>query len=171
MPVQTPLGEIRRDGAVLAVVFEREYAAGAEEVWDAITTPERMRRWLGEPVGTLAAGNTVELRLGDSDDAKATVRIDVCDRPDRVEGEWWFPDERPTTLRVRLRSLGGDRTLVTLDHTGFPPDGTAGYGCGWHHYVDALDAHLRGAPRPDFADYYPALLDQWRAKVAAASAP
>jgi hypothetical protein len=51
---------------------------------------------------------------------------------------------------------------VTLRHTDWKRDEIAGYGCGWHHYVDALSAHLDGLPLPSFDDYYPAFLPHWR---------
>jgi uncharacterized protein YndB with AHSA1/START domain len=184
--IRTSSGEIRRDGDTLAVVFDREYAATPDEIWSALTTPQRLARWLATPIGTLARGHTVRLVLTGTDDGivgtgtddpivgtgtddpMGTLRIDVCDRPHRVEGHWTWPDGQPTTLRVTIEPRPDGRARVVLTHAGFPPAGIAGYGCGWHHYVDALAAHLGDGPAPDFADYYPAMLDTYRAAVAEA---
>ena len=42
----TEAGVLRPDGRRLAVRFERTYAAPIDEVWDALTSPERLARWL-----------------------------------------------------------------------------------------------------------------------------
>jgi uncharacterized protein YndB with AHSA1/START domain len=168
--IRTPIGTIRRDGASLAVIFEREFTATPDEIWAALADSHRLARWFARPVGTLAVGQTVRLILGDEPGQYADLRIDACAAPERIEGEWTFPGEPSTTLRVTLRPLdNGKRTHLMLENTGFPPTRTAGYGCGWHHYVDSLDAHLRDAEPPSFADYHPAMLDTYRAAVTEAT--
>ncbi|OLB65121.1 MAG: hypothetical protein AUI10_08215 [Actinobacteria bacterium 13_2_20CM_2_72_6] len=160
----TPTGEIIRTGQGAALRFEREYAFPPDEVWSALTTPERAGRWLGELSVT---GDTARLVLGDTPDEIAELRVVACDRPYRIEVLWTFPGAAPTHLLVTLAPAAADRTALVLVHT-FPalePAHLPGYGCGWQHYLDALGAHLAGAPLPDWADYYPALLEPWRALV------
>jgi hypothetical protein len=68
---------------------------------------------------------------------------------------------------VTLATDGPGRTALVLEHTfpGQEPAVLPGYACGWEHYLDALAAHLAGAPLPRWGDYYPARLDGWRALV------
>jgi uncharacterized protein YndB with AHSA1/START domain len=166
MAVTTPSGTVRRSGDEYTIHFEREYAAPIEDVWSAITTPERVTRWFGELRGTPDVGERLVLVMGDGDEDLATLDVVACDRPRRIELGWLFPREPYTRVVVELRPAGPDRTTVTLDHTGFPADHLPGYGCGWHHYLDAFDAYLAGGAQPAFGEYYPALLDDWRARVA-----
>jgi uncharacterized protein YndB with AHSA1/START domain len=167
--MRTPTGEIIRTDRGAALRFEREYAFPPDEVWSALTTPERVGRWLGELTltGEGGPGDTARLDLGDTPDEGADLRVVACARPYRIEVVWTFPGAAPTHLLVTLAPAGPDRTAVVLEHT-FPalePAHLPGYGCGWQHYVDALGAHLTGAPPPEWSDYYPALLEPWRAAV------
>jgi uncharacterized protein YndB with AHSA1/START domain len=164
--ILTELGKIRIDGPTVAIIFTREYAATPDEIWAALTEPERLSRWFARPIGTLGAGHDVRLQFGDGADEYADLHLRRCEPPHRVEGEWAFPGGPTTTLRLTVAEQPDSVTRVTLEHTGFPPDGTAGTACGWHHKVDALDAYLRGAEQPSFADYYPAMLDRYREAVA-----
>jgi uncharacterized protein YndB with AHSA1/START domain len=161
-------GTVVRDGDEYTIHFEREYRGSTDEVWSAITTPERAVRWLGELRGTLAVGERVVLQMGEAEDERADLDILACQRPDRIELGWLFPGEPYTRVVVELRPVAADRTLVVLDHLGFPKEHIPGYGCGWHHYVDRLAAYLAGEELPAFEDYYPVRLDEWRERVAAA---
>jgi uncharacterized protein YndB with AHSA1/START domain len=155
---------VRRDGAAFAVRLEVEYAAPAADVWDAMTRPDRLARWLATPHGTMRAGHTIILAFGAS--ANAALRIDECEPRTRVSGGWAAPTGEVTTLRVDLAPAGPGRTGVTLDHGGLPAEQVAEYGCGWQYHVDALAAELTGTDMPDFAGYYPAGRPEWEAKVA-----
>src|SRR2546430_9281832 len=89
----TPTGEIIRTDRGPALRFERRYAFPPDEVWSALTTPERARRWLGE---LTIGGGTAPLALGDS---TAQLRGGGCDRPDPVEGVLTLPRAPPAHLR------------------------------------------------------------------------
>ncbi len=169
MTVTTRSGTVERDGEVYALRFERDYQASIGEVWSAMTDPERTRRWLGELHGHPAMGETMHLVMGESDDERARLDIVECREPHRVEVGWAFPGAPRTRLVVDLSEVAPDRTHVRLWHTGWTAQEIPGYGCGWHHYVDALAAYLAGEKLPVFEDYYPALLDEWKGRTAAAS--
>jgi uncharacterized protein YndB with AHSA1/START domain len=168
MAVTTDSGTVERDGDSYALRFDREYRAPIAEVWSAITTPERAARWIGELHGTLSTGERIVLVMGDTDDEQAAVDIHECREPHRLAVGWQFPGAPLTRVTVDLSEVDAARTRVVLLHTGWKRHELAGYGCGWHHYVDCLDAHLAGRTLPAFEDYFPALLDGWRARVAAA---
>jgi len=44
------VGQLRLDGDRRAVRFERHYETTIEDLWEAVSNPDRLRRWLGEPV-------------------------------------------------------------------------------------------------------------------------
>src|SRR5690242_20545919 len=89
------------DGYSLRI--ERTFAASREEVFDAWTSPEVMRRWLhpGQDWGTPAAD--VDLRVGgavrvvmrkpDGSEVEARGAYTVVDRPRRLVMTWAFSDE------------------------------------------------------------------------------
>ena len=56
-------------GAGRTVVLRREYRATVEDVWEAITDPERIRRWflpvIGRPAGRRALPGRGQRRRGD----------------------------------------------------------------------------------------------------------
>ena len=50
------LGALRADGSRAAVRFERTYATTCEDLWSAVTEPERLARWFAPVSGDLAVG-------------------------------------------------------------------------------------------------------------------
>jgi uncharacterized protein YndB with AHSA1/START domain len=136
-------GQLRTEGDRCGVRFERRYRATPEELWSALTEPERLTRWLANVA-------ELELRLGgrfllvwqeDDQQTDGTV-LDL--EPGRVlELGWTYPDEPESAVRFELRP-DGDGTVLVLDHRGLPPRAIAGYGAGWHSHLDSLDAHLAG---------------------------
>jgi uncharacterized protein YndB with AHSA1/START domain len=49
------------DGEEIAVLIRRSYDAPSVDVWDALTDPERVRRWFYPLTGDLRAGGTFQL--------------------------------------------------------------------------------------------------------------
>ncbi|GIH19077.1 SRPBCC domain-containing protein [Rugosimonospora africana] len=157
--------EITRVAGGAQLRLRREYPSDVEDVWSAITEPERLGRWLGTIDLIGGAGRLV---LGDGEDEYADIVVTECTRPRRIVLDWTYAGASTTRLLVTLTRDPSGRTSAVLEHT-FPatePARLAGQGCGWEHYVDSLAAHLAGESLPDFADYYPAKLDQWRAVAA-----
>jgi uncharacterized protein YndB with AHSA1/START domain len=171
----TEPGEIVRTDRGPQLRLAGAYPVSAAQVWAALTEPERVGRWLGRltlPSAALLVRPECRSTTGtagrvDFDDGYADLTVLACDAPHRMELGWAFGGGVPTQVLV---TLSGD-TTVALEHT-FPADREAAdvavYGCGWQYYLDALGAHLAGAPLPAWDDYYPGLVDQWRARVPSA---
>ena len=143
------MGTVRRDGDRRAVRFERTFPASPEEVWAALTKPERLRRWLADGVFQEHVGGRLELSFDDGT-IEGTVR--EVDRPRLLEYEW-VEGEKRSIVRFQLEPADHG-TLLVLDHHRLPADAAAGFGAGWHSHLDALDAALR-------ADEPPRLVDAW----------
>jgi uncharacterized protein YndB with AHSA1/START domain len=153
-------GVLRADGDRMAVRFERRYEGSPEEIWAALTEPERLRRWLAEVVdGRFEPGAEFTFRWNGSDDQTARCRVRVFEPPRALELDWHFEGEPPSLLRVDL-SPAGSGTMLVLDHRQLPPAIGAGYGAGWQAHLCALADFDADAWDARFAEFLPAYREQ-----------
>jgi uncharacterized protein YndB with AHSA1/START domain len=138
-------GQLRTEGDRCGVRFERRYDAAPQEVWSALTEPERIGRWLADVAELeLRVGGRFLLRWHESDGTQETDGKILALEPGRLlELNWTYPGEPDSVARFELRP-DGDGTVLVLDHRGLPPGSIAGYGAGWHSHLDSLAAHLEG---------------------------
>lgn len=127
------------DGDTVAVTLSRTYDADVEEVWDALTNPERLPRWFYPVSGDLRAGGSFQF------EGNAGGEIRQCDRPNRLQVTFGGPE---SIVSVSLAETG-DATTVELTHT--VPLAMAGSGAGalfvgpgWDGALLGLGIHLRG---------------------------
>lgn len=164
--VDGPLGALRLGGEA-SVTFRRRYPTHAADLWDAVTTPERLARWLGPIHGDLAPGGTYELRMGADEpdsDQNATGVVRSCDPPRAFAVRWCFPGERPSEVEVRVEpGAAGEGAVLVLLHTRLEDAQAIGYGAGWHTSLDQLGDHLAGAEVRDWDTRFAALLPTYRA--------
>jgi uncharacterized protein YndB with AHSA1/START domain len=139
----TDFGTISQDSFAATVRFERWYAASAQEVWSALTDPERMRRWLGAEVSIEGrVGGAVRLHWDSGDEMDGVISVF---QPDRVLEYTWRETAQGVESLVRFELLAQrSGILLTLEHTRVPADQAAGFGAGWHGHLDALAAVLAG---------------------------
>jgi uncharacterized protein YndB with AHSA1/START domain len=125
---------------------ERSYDASPEEVFDAWTNPEVLRRWWAvHPGGTtpvaevdLRPGGRYRLSMEGPDGARHTVQGEYreVDRPNRLVYSWqWELDAGSlgpaSTVTVEFRTEGA-RTAVVLNHEGLPDaDSRNRHAQGW----------------------------------------
>ncbi len=160
----TPTGRIERAGDRLTLHLSRTFDAPIEDVWAAVTDPDRMARWLGTWQGDPASG-TVSFRMGFEGDNASYEEMEIreCDPPRTLKvtshvGPYvWYLD-------VDLSETDGITTLAFsqphLDH-----DDSLSVGPGWEFYLDRLVAVETGGDLAaiDFErDYYPAMADYYR---------
>lgn len=180
--VRRSLGTTDQDGTEVRVLtVERSYAASPTEVWEALTTPERIPRWFMPISGDLREGGRFHL------EGNASGDILACEPPHRLRTTWEYGGEL-SWVDLTL-SADGDHTLLLLHHTA-PVDpakwaeyGPGAVGIGWEMGLLGLAMHLAApeAPRPDPADpamaaalaaYMPASSDAWaEASITAGTDP
>ncbi len=131
------------DGQV-RVVLTRRYEAEPDDVWDALTDPERLSRWFLPITGELVVGGHFQL------EGNAGGDVLECDRPRRIVVT--FGGE---TSIVALRlTPDGSGTLFELDHS-VPLEmagsvaGALYVGPGWDGALMALSLHLDGGETDD----------------------
>ena len=138
-------GKLRSEGDRAGVRFERRYDFAPEEVWSALTEPDRLQRWLADVAEIdLRVGGRFVLRWNEGDGTQVDDGKVRALEPGKVlELDWTYPGEPDSVARFELRP-DGDGTILVLDHRGLPPAAIAGYGAGWHSHLDSLEAHLAG---------------------------
>lgn len=134
-----------RDGQpTRAVVASQEYPSGIDEVWDAVTNPERLPRWFLPVTGELTVGGRYQF------EGNAGGEVLACEKPERASLTWEFGGE-VTWLELRLIDLG-DRTQLVLEHIAhLDPErwvqfGPGAVGVGWDLSFLGLSNHLAGGP-------------------------
>ncbi|BCB91647.1 SRPBCC family protein [Phytohabitans suffuscus] len=138
------------------VVLRRRYDAEVEDVWDAITTPERLSRWFLPVTGDLRVDGTYQL------EGNAAGEILQCQPPRMLRVSWLYGEEaqRGTSeVEVLLAPspLGG--TDIVLTHTAIvDPEFLAEYGpgatgVGWDLGLMGLALHLAGEQVADPSEF------------------
>jgi uncharacterized protein YndB with AHSA1/START domain len=136
--------------------IERTYAAAAESVFDAWTSPEVMRRWLhcGPDWETPVA--EVDLRVGgqvvilmrkpDGGEGGARGEYTLIDRPNRLVMRWAFNDEPDNEQRIELSftESDGSTTVVLVNSAISTERRRDGQDWGWRGCLDQLERMLAG---------------------------
>ena len=125
------------------VVVSREYASGIDDVWDAVTNPERLPRWFLPVTGDLAVGARYQF------EGNAGGEVLECEKPERALLTWEFGGG-VSWLELTLTDLG-DRTSLQLEHVAPLVDqwfdyGPGAVGVGWDLSMLGLANHLDGGP-------------------------
>ena len=130
-----------------SVRLERDYDAPIEEVWDAVTNPDRIGRWFLPISGDYRIGGRYQL------EGNAGGQILECDRPNHLKVTWVYgPSNNATDISevlVRLSSVDAGTTRLLLQHTAVVPEdrweeyGPGAVGVGWDGALLGLTLHLR----------------------------
>lgn len=134
------------DGTGHTVVLRRTYRASIEDVWDAVTDPERLGRWLQPVTGDLRLGGTYQL------EGNAGGEIVQCEPPRLLVVTWVYGEVEGEPSRVRVRLGADDRgdTELELSHEGIIDNnhwatyGPGAVGVGWELSLLGLERHLHG---------------------------
>lgn len=135
------MGSVARPDGQSATTLERVIRTTCEELWGALTNPERAARWLGSLSGDLVEGGHYELVFDTSDPDGRVARVVLsCTPPHELVVTWSAPGESTSRVSVTL-STYSDGTLLDLVHAGLrPPVSDTGHAAGWHIHLDQLTA-------------------------------
>jgi uncharacterized protein YndB with AHSA1/START domain len=134
-----PAGEAR------VAVMTRTYPTTVEDLWDACTDPERLRRWYTPVTGDLRLGGTFEqVNMGSGTivacEAPHLLRVSLGGGADEIEVRLSPGDEEGTaTLELQHAT-----TLDSHEIGGQMYDAIFCMGGGYYPRLQALDQHLRG---------------------------
>jgi uncharacterized protein YndB with AHSA1/START domain len=128
----------------VGVLLRRSYDAEIGDVWDAITDPERMRRWFMPISGDLRPGGSFQLH------GNAGGDILECEPPHRLRVSFGGPT---SIVEIRL-TADDDATVLELEHTvpltiAQSVAGALFVGPGWDGALVGLDLYVRGEAPAD----------------------
>jgi uncharacterized protein YndB with AHSA1/START domain len=127
-------------GERVSVVMRRSYDAPVGDVWDAVTQPDRIRRWFMPISGELRAGGSFQL------EGNAGGEILSCEPPSLLRVTFGAP---ASIVELRLIPQGDGETVLELEHT-VPIEmaqsgaGALYVGPGWDGALMGLGLFLRG---------------------------
>lgn len=132
-------GILTRLGELWTLRYGREFGHPPQEVWAALTGPDRLAAWFPTAIsGEWAVGAPLEFHFpGQQLPPMAGTVLQV--REPRVLEYLWGPD----TLKFEL-TAGGPGTRLELSVTLEELGKAARDGAGWHECLDLLEAHLEG---------------------------
>lgn len=145
-------------GDAYTMELRRRYEAPVDDVWNAITDPERLGRWLHSVTGDLRLGGSFELDGGEHGE------ILRCDPPRRLRVSWLFgpdADAWPGTseVEVRLAPTPTGSTEFELVHAAavgepmFPTYGPGAGGVGWDLHLFTLARFLADGETLDHKEF------------------
>jgi uncharacterized protein YndB with AHSA1/START domain len=150
MSATDELGTIDGEGRTRTARFERVLAHPPERVWEALTSSGALERWFMVASIEPRAGGAARFDTGDG---VATGTVTLWDPPRALGYLWPFPADGEAHVAWSLEPVDdGARTRLVLEHTKLPADWAAGYGSGWHAYLDRLAASLEGQQPPDWSE-------------------
>jgi uncharacterized protein YndB with AHSA1/START domain len=119
-----------------------------DDVWAALTDPERLARWLGTLDGDLRCGQQFHARFFASE-SEVTGRIEVCEPPQHLLVSMTETDTTDLQFMEVTLSARGEQTVLVVEERGMPPEQLAAYGAGVQVHVEDLATYLRGGERGD----------------------
>jgi len=124
------------------MVAARAYDTSPDDLWDAVTNPERLPRWFAPVEGDLKLGGRYQVQ------GNAGGTITRCEPPRALDLTWEFAGAT-SWVTVRLEPQG-EATRLTLEHIILTSDtdehwakyGPGAVGVGWELSFMGLGLHL-----------------------------
>jgi uncharacterized protein YndB with AHSA1/START domain len=139
-----------------AVIAERMYPTDPDDLWNALTTADRIARWFAPVTGDLRLGGRYQIK------GNASGTITRCDPPQALDLTWEFGGGISWVL-VRLEARGNG-THLTMEHVApigvmeehWETYGPSAVGTGWDLSLAGLGNYIAGGPMVDHNEF-----EQW----------
>lgn len=127
----------------IVAIATRSYDTTVDDLWDAITTRERLARWFSPVEGDLKLGGRYQIQ------GNAAGTITRCEPPEALEVTWEFAGGT-SWVHVRL-APAGRKARLTLEHIahrdGIAEEhlkkyGPSAVGVGWDLWLHGLGLHV-----------------------------
>ena len=154
-PEGTPIrGSLRSADGQGVVRIEGRFDADIQDVWAALTDPDRLAHWFGEVEGELSREGEFRVRIALAGERRG--QVEACEPPQRLLLTMRDPDPQPgqpeqTVIEAQLIAEDA-RTSLVWEERGLPIDLLWAYGVGVQIHVEDLADHLAGRERRDDAN-------------------
>jgi uncharacterized protein YndB with AHSA1/START domain len=156
------LGNLRSADGVGVIRIEDRFDTGIDELWSALTDPQRLAHWYGEVEGELQVGGGFRAHVHASG-WEGTGRVEECEPPRRFRVVSKDSDEPNENSEEVTLTGDGDQTILVVEQRGLPLELLWAYGAGLQIHVEDLAAHIAGRERVNakarFAELEPAYRD------------
>ena len=144
-----------------AVRVESVYPTDPADLWEAVTDPERLARWVAVVEGLLEVGASFSARF--TSGWEGSGRVDTCEPPERllVTMEPGGPGE--TVIEATLTPVDGGTRLV-VEERGIPVPELPVHGAGWQTHLEDLATALAGDTPGPWIDRVRALVPEYEAR-------
>jgi uncharacterized protein YndB with AHSA1/START domain len=128
-------------GEARTLTISRVYDTPPDDLWDACTNPERLRRWFLPISGDLRPGGRYELQ------GNASGTIERCEPPHSIAATWEYGGQ-VSWVELHLTPEADGRTRFALEHIAHVDDelwaqfGPGAVGVGWDQAVLGLSLYL-----------------------------
>ena len=145
--VERSVSYLDRDGQrASAVTLARSFETTVEDLWDAVTSGERIARWFAPVSGDLKLGGRYQL------EGNAGGTITACEPPSQLAVTWEYAGDT-SWVDVQVTADGADRARLTLTHTArlspyWDQYGPGAAGVGWEQGFLGLALHLSRPNEP-----------------------
>jgi uncharacterized protein YndB with AHSA1/START domain len=137
-------------GTARVATISQVYDTDLEDLWDAVTSVERIPRWFLPISGDLRVGGRYQL------EGNAGGTVQTCEPPTGFSATWEYGGA-VSWIEVRLSPEDDGRTRFELEHVGHVDDdlwvqfGPGAAGVGWDSGLMGLFLHIStgGAPAAD----------------------
>ncbi|AMO61157.1 Activator of Hsp90 ATPase homolog 1-like protein [Mycolicibacterium phlei] len=142
-------------GEAHVVTISQVYDTDHADLWDAVTTIERIPRWLMPITGELRVGGSYQLQ------GNAGGTVLTCDPPRNFTATWEYGGS-VSWIDVTVAAEGDERARLEIEHIAVVGDdmalqfGPGAVGIGWDSMVLGLALHLATGEAID-----PGFGEQW----------
>jgi uncharacterized protein YndB with AHSA1/START domain len=117
-----------------------------DDLWGALTDPQRLAHWYGEVEGELSPGGAFRLRIALA--GERTGQVEACEPPQRLLLAMRDPDPKPgqpqQTVNEAKLSAEGAQTRLVWEVRGLPVNLLPAYGAGIQIHVEHLADYIGG---------------------------
>jgi uncharacterized protein YndB with AHSA1/START domain len=128
-------------GVARVLTISQSYATTPDDLWDACTDAERIKRWFLPVSGDLSVGGRFHI------EGNASGTIERCDRPKSFAATWEYGGEI-SWIEVTLVPEADGSTRLQLEHIAHVDDerwaefGPGAVGIGWEMAFMGMATHL-----------------------------
>lgn len=144
-------GTFKRTGEIYDIIFERHLHHSVQEVWEAITHPDKLEQWLGEATVDLKEQGYITILM-----QGMVIHGQILQLQEHSLLEYtWTSKSFPDTLSIvrwELTKETDNSCRLKFTERLVGPQYLTGAGPGWHYVLDTLSMVLEGKTVPPWSE-------------------